>query len=129
MRRARSKQSKALATTTGIPCRIVRSPVAGNFGGIGFCAIRIVRSGSRIPTQVGEFRVVEDVEGFGTKFKIFALRDREMLNQSHVEVFTPRIVENVSSGVAECKTGRRDECGGIEEQGAKAGLSTCEGAA
>ncbi len=44
--------------------------------------------------------MVEDVEGLGAELKVFALRNREVFQQSHVEIRSPGIAQNISAGIA-----------------------------
>ena len=47
----------------------------------------LCRNDGRNPrADTTKFRVVEDVESFGTKFEVFGFRDSELLKQPHIPI-------------------------------------------
>src|SRR5271170_2605917 len=61
-------------------------------------------------------RVVEYVERLGPELEAHVLSDFEMLEQTHVEVGSRRILHNVALRSSECQAFRRGKCRRIEEQ-------------
>ena len=93
--RVHRMQERAAHKATRVASGIIRATVAGNGVAAGVAFVRIVNA---------ELGVVENVERFRTKLKIAALGDFEMLQQSHIEVQTVGIVQEIASGVSKGKT-------------------------
>lgn len=51
-----------------------------------------------------EFRVIKDVESLNPKLNLTAFGDPKMLGQSHIEVNLSRVIQKISTGVAESKS-------------------------
>lgn len=102
----------------GITRRVIRSSIAEHRA-IGVARSRVGTSRPSIAPQPTEFRVIKHVECLGPKFKVLALRDRKVFEQSHIEICPPGIVQNVPSGVAKSKSSRRNKRGGVIEKRSK----------
>ena len=60
--------------------------------------------------------VIKDIEAFGAEFEGLALRNGEMLEQAHVELGSPWIIQNVSLRRAESEALRSNKSRRVIEQ-------------
>ena len=71
-------------------------------------------------SQPGKLGVIENVEGLGAKFDSSLFLNGETLDQGHIEIGSPRIVQKVSRRIAEGQPARRGECAGVKQGRTKA---------
>ncbi len=111
---------KASGQARGVVRGVVRTRVAANAIGVAGEIRAVARPRASITGDVAPLRVVEDVEGLGTKFEGNALVNREAFEESHIEVRLPWIANDVSAGGAQGQGSGSGEGSGVEEQGPEA---------
>src|SRR5947209_7054674 len=97
MRSARVQE--ALVETTRVARRVVRTSVTTD-----------------VVVQAAELRMVENVESLGTEFEELVFRDKESLEQTHVEVQTVRVAQDIAACIAERQPRRCGKRTGVVEQ-------------
>ncbi len=65
--------------------------------------------------DLAPLRVIEDVEGLGPELEVNVFMNGKLFEQAHVKVCAIRKAQNVSSGVAKGKAGRRRKSCCVEE--------------
>ncbi len=63
--------------------------------------------------------VVEDVEGFCSKFEARCFVDLEVFEKGHVKVGPPRHVQEITPGISKREAAGESERAGIEKQGTR----------
>src|SRR5580704_4155780 len=79
--------------------RVIGSSVAANHA-VAVPLSGVSASRSPITAKPAELCVIEHIECFSPEFEVFALRDGEVLDQRHIEIRPPGIIQNVSPGIA-----------------------------
>src|SRR5947209_17077001 len=69
-----------------------------------------------VTVQPAELRVVENVESLGTEFEELVFRDKESLEQTHIEVQTVRVAQDIAACIAERQPRRCGKRTGVVEQ-------------
>ena len=69
----------------------------------------ITARGSTVTADISEFRMVENIEGFGAEFEGDALVDGETFKQRHVKIGLARIADDVPGRGTESQPSRSGE--------------------
>src|SRR5208282_186843 len=90
---------------------IVWATITADCVAAGVAQVRVIQS---------KLRVVENVEGLRAEFQIAAFRNRKVFQQTHVEVYSMRIVKKVAACIPKRETTRCHEYVRISQQGPEA---------
>jgi hypothetical protein len=107
---------ETVAQATRVARRIIGSSVTTD--GVGSTRDRtVVGSGAAGAADITPFDMVEHVEGLCAEFNRYALRDRKVLKQRHVEVGLAGITQNIPAGISKRESNGRYESRRISVSG------------